>query len=103
MIVSRTQDASREALTECRNHLERINRLRRAQIIDERSGILLDGIEQDGEGEANRQLHHLASIAPHRLVSLRQVGDGRKIRWRHEAARRDGQRGCGEMLGVRRA
>ena len=46
MIVSRTQDASREALTECRNHLERMNRLRRAKIIDERSGILLDGIEQ---------------------------------------------------------
>ena len=33
-------------MTECRNHLERMNRLRRAKIIDERSGILLDGIEQ---------------------------------------------------------
>jgi phage FluMu gp28-like protein len=46
MIISCTQDTSKEALQECAYHLDRMNLLRRAKMISERTGMLLDGVEQ---------------------------------------------------------
>src|SRR5262249_41085572 len=46
LIISRTQDTSKEALQECAYHLDRMNLLRRAKMISERTGTLLDGVEQ---------------------------------------------------------